>query len=375
MKKIVNGTVVNIDNIELFELAEEGLALQNTAISNTSDGIDSNIKLPFMKKYIKQYDILYKAMPYPLYAIEHNIKYATLGNFIKVISKEKLKMWVNNGLYIKLDETSGMTLKMINNTWSIVYVKEDIEDNTSMDLFVDSIGYKEYIWLLNKIINKDTTANFYIQFMPDFVKACNSEPIILKRELENMLTFGTIPNKIELKHDKIINIDTNEEYTIDIYSNGIKKSYDEKSLTWSLYSGISSRENYRKINTYGFNVYKKSSNNAKLEICNLNGINSLFMELCGIKNAKNMTSFPYYTGVISNNNFIFVIDKRIFLAKSNRAVEPKDIAHGVELYAVHKNKIYFVKSKRIHDKISKETLYSYDIKDGTVKLCKILFRY
>ena len=87
MRKLVNGKVIEIDNIELFELAAEGLALQNTAISSTNDGIEANINSPLVRKYIKQYDVFFKAMPYPLYAIEADIKYATLGNFIKSLSR------------------------------------------------------------------------------------------------------------------------------------------------------------------------------------------------------------------------------------------------------------------------------------------------
>ena len=129
MKKLVNGKIINIDNIELFELAAEGLALQNTVTSATADGIDANINSPLVRKYIKQYDLFFKYMPYPLYAIESDIKYATLGNFIKSLSKEKIHIWVDRGLHIKLDEESGMTLKIVNNTWSIVYVNEEKQDN------------------------------------------------------------------------------------------------------------------------------------------------------------------------------------------------------------------------------------------------------
>jgi hypothetical protein len=72
---------------------------------------------------------------------------------------------------------------------------------------------------------------------------------------------------------------------------------------------------------------------------------------------------------------VFTIEKRLFIAKSNRLVEPKDIAHGVELYNVDKNKVYFIKSKKINDKISKDTLFSYNIPDGTIRMCKIIFSY
>ena len=190
MRKLVNGKVIDINNIELFELAAEGLALQNTATSSTNDGIEANINSPLVRKYIKQYDVFFKAMPYPLYAIESDIKYATLGNFLKSLSKEFITMWVNHGLNIKLDKDTGMTLRIVNNTWSIVYVTDVIPDNTSLELFKDCVGYNEYSWLLRKIINKETTANFYMEFMPDFVKACNGQPMVIKWELENILTFS-----------------------------------------------------------------------------------------------------------------------------------------------------------------------------------------
>ena len=164
MRKLVNGKVINVDNIELFELAAEGLALQNTAVSTTADGIEATINSPLVHKYIKQYDVFFKAMPYPLYAIEEDIKYATLGNFIKSLSKTNIDMWVNNGLHIRLDKNTGMTLKIVNNTWSIVYNKENRSDNTSMSLFEHSVGYKEYSWILDKIIKKQKT-NFKCLFV------------------------------------------------------------------------------------------------------------------------------------------------------------------------------------------------------------------
>lgn len=381
MKKLVNGKVINIDNIELFELAAEGLALQNTAVSITADGIEGNINSPLVRRYIKQYDIFFKSMPYPLYAIEADIKYATLGNFIKAFSKEKIDMWVDKGLHIKLDKETGMTLRIVNNTWSIIYNKEDRSDNTSMGLFEQSIGYREYSWLLDKIINKETTANFYMEFMPEFVKACNGQPMILKWELENMLTFGAVPNRAEFRQNKIINIQNDEEYTLDIYSTGYVQT-DEKIQCWNLTGNTPSVNGvkYKQMKTYGFDAYSKpmsdgNKTSGKLEKCKIIGLHNLFMELCGLKSAREMNTFPNFEGIISDNNLVFTIEKRLFIAKSNRLVEPKDIAHGVELYAVEKNKVYFIKSKKVNERISKDTLYSYSIHDGTVRICKTLFSY
>lgn len=379
MKKLVNGKIINIDNIELFELAAEGLALQNTVTSATADGIDANINSPLVRKYIKQYDLFFKYMPYPLYAIESDIKYATLGNFIKSLSKEKIHIWVDRGLHIKLDEESGMTLKIVNNTWSIVYVNEEKQDNTSLELFSSSVGYKEYSWLLKKIINKEATANFYAEFMPEFVKACNNQPMIIKWELENILTFGNIPNRIEFRQNKIINIEADEEYYLDIFCTGTAET-DEKIQTWSLVDTCESGFRYKTVKTYGFDAYAKplsdgAKTNDKMQKCSITGLHNLFMKLCSIKNNNDLSKFPNFEGIISNTNLVFTINKMLFIAKSNRLADPVDIAHGVELYTVEKNKVYFIKSKRINEKISKDSLYSYNITDGTVRLCKIVFSY
>ena len=102
MKKLVNGKVVDIGNIELFEMAAEGVALRNVAISNTDIGVPEGIDTELMNKLIGQYDVFYKAMPYPLYAVEHDIKYATLANFIKMCNRQEITMWVDGGLFILL---------------------------------------------------------------------------------------------------------------------------------------------------------------------------------------------------------------------------------------------------------------------------------
>lgn len=383
MRKIVNSKVININNIELFELAAEGLALQKTAVSVTDEGIEADINSPLLQRYIKQYDIFFKAMPYPLYAIEADIKYATLGTFIARLSKDKITMWVDRGLHILLDKETGMTLRIVNNTWSIIYETSHKENNTNIELYRDSVGYMEYRWILNKIINKETTANFYQEFMPDFIKACNGQNMIIKWELENMLTFGIVPNKTEFKQNKILDLNNNEEYLLDIFCTGTA-STGEKIQSWNLsdnsFGGPSTR--YKQIKTYGFDAYSKpmadgSKSNSKLEKCKITGLHNLFMQLCAIKEANDAPTFPNFEGVISDTNLVYTVDNRLYVAKSNRLTDSKDIAHGVELYTVENNKVYFVKSRRINEKsgIYKDNLYSYNIADGKIRLCKTVFRY
>ena len=89
------------------------------------------------------------------------------------------------------------------------------------------------------------------------------------------------------------------------------------------------------VKSFGFHTYKKIStedenkikpNADKLEKCDLTGLMSLFLTLCGIRNAGDKNSFDDYTGFICDNNLIYEINNRIFVAKSNVYVEPKEVA-------------------------------------------------
>lgn len=377
MRKLINGNkVVDIKNIELFELAAEGMAIQSTTVSNTSDGLEGNVNAALIKRYLKQYDLFYKSMPYPLYAIGRDIKYAILGNFIASLSKSDVNMWVKNGLHIKLDKDTGMTITLVNNTWSIEYVKNYIPTDISLEKYSEDVGYREYLWILDKILHKESTSSFYKEFMPEFVDACLNQPMVIKWELENMLTFGVIPNRINLKTNCILDYSENKEYTLDIYSTGSVET-DEKMAVWSL-SGdkLETGQKYKSIKTYDFDVYSKDiDSNMKLEKVSLTGLRNLFMELCGVKSANDYTSFPEYEGIISDRNLVFTIGKRLFVAKSNRLCQSKYIANSAEIYNVEKGKVYFVKSKKVNDNIVKETLYSYSINDEALKVCKILYNY
>lgn len=386
MKKLVNGKVIDIQNIKLFEMAAEGTAKRSTTVSNTSDGIPNNMNSSVIQSIIKCYDIFFKAMPYPLYAIEDDIKYATLANFIKAVVNSNLNYWVNEGLYIQVDKNTRMTLHIVNNTWSIVYTK-CMDDNTSMELFKNKIGYNDYSWLLSKILKRENFNNYsyYETFMPDFLSACNYNDVVIKWELDNILTFGNIPKKIELVDNKIIDITKNCEYTLDTYVTG-KIESDEKITTWDLTRDdkITSLTSGKMIKTYGYDVYTKSlSSDAyrnaktsdKLSKTSLPGMQSLFLIITGVKNAHDKKNFPVYQGFISDTNLIFSVDRSLYISKANIVTEAKEIARGIDIYGIDRNNIYFVKDKKISDNIIKESLYSYNLSDNSIKICSIKFKY
>lgn len=379
MKKLINGKVINIDNIDLFIKATEDMAISKTTMSITSDGIKREIETPKLQEYIYLYNIFYKSMPFPLYAIEDDIKYATLGEFIKKYS-ENTYMWVKNGLYILLEKESNMVIYFVNNTWSISYVKDIEDNNISIEDYNDHLGYKEYKWLLSKILNKESTSTFYMEMMPKFFDACNNQPMILKWELENILTFGNIPRRKEFRSNRLVDIDNNKEYTIDIYFNGYKET-GESTLVWDF---VGDNEHYRKkkIKTYNYNCYEKSlgENNIgtvgnKIKKCNVQGMLGLFINLCAIKNSSESNYFSDFKGIVSGNNIVYCINNTLYCGKFNKSIEHSIIAENVELYSYDRGMIYYTKYKPITKKVKQETLYSYNLTDGIKRLCRIQYTY
>lgn len=378
MRKIVNGKVVDIENMELFELAAEGLMRQSTAVSNTSDGIDDTIKSDSIKVYLKLYDIFLKSMPYPLYAVEEDIKYATLGTFLKTKLKNENKMWIRKGLHIKINNATGMTIHMVNNTWSIEYNSTEKGDNTDLSLYKDSVGYNEYKWVLDKVVNNEKTSQFYNIFMKDFIKACNGNPMILKWELENILTFSNIPNKMDMQENKIVDISNNVEYTMDIFLNEKVKSATDVERTLNLVGKASVKTRKKVINIYGFDTFMKKSmdkENSKIEKGKLVGMQNVFNSLNILRRAHNLKDFPSYCGFKIEDKIVYCIENRLYECRADTICEPKDIAHGVEIIAVEDDSLYFLKKIKLEDKLYKLNIYRYNTYDESLRICAINFSY
>lgn len=385
MRKLVNGKVVDVKNIELFELAAEGLALSNTTMSSTEEGLKLSDESKQIQTYIMQYDIFFKSLPYPLYAIESPIKYVTIGCFIKALAKDHVRMWVDNGLNILIDTETEMTLNVVNNTWAVKYVTEPREDNVDMTLYKESIGYKEFSWILSKVLHREQV-NFYEYFMKDFVEACNNDDMVMAWELENVLNFASVPNKMALCDNKIVDLVNKCEYAIDIYATKTVDIEDEKTTTWNLtnMNRISSITKPKQMKVYGFDVYTKSLSseafkfkdmNEKLTKTDLAGMQSLFLTLTGMKSSQELSSFPVYRGIIVNGYMAYIVDKSLFITKANRIGEAEEIARNIEFYGADRGMIFFTRTKRVNDRVVKECLYSCSVADKNIKLCKIQYKY
>ena len=380
MKKLVNGKIVDIKNIELFEKAAEGAVLAKIATSNISDKI--TVESDIINECIKHYEVIYKSMPFPLYCVESNIKHATIATFIKDCMTEPLHMWVEDGLFICVDSKNNLALKIVGNTWGIVTTTCVREDNTSIENFRHEVGYREYEWLLRKIMLRENTGSFYKEFMADFVKACGGQDILLRWELSNILTFGNLPEKIALKEDRIINLEDKSEFILDIYSAGSKKNGESEYVISLVGNDNDIKLKPKYVKTYKFDIYEKKytggdsivkAEEGKLQKNNILGLSNLFNTLCSIKMASENTEFEQFYGIMADRDLVYIINGRLFVCKAFRAAETKEIARGIELYSYNRGLIYFIKPTNMGKGVKKEMIYSYSLKDETLRLCKIQF--
>ena len=381
MKKKVNGKIIEIKNIELFEKAAESIAINRYVTNSTLDFDSADISKA--KVYIALYNAFYKALPFPLYAIDSNLKYAVIGTFIKKSCAIEHTMWVDGGLIILLDNERKIGIGFINNTWAFIRVDRVIEDNTDLRKYEKDIGYEDLKWALERILKRENTADYYNVFMPEFVEACNNQPMVLKWELSNILEFGRVPNNTVFKPNVIVDWNSGREYTIDIYVAAVKEAESNKySLSLDPDDDADFTAVKKHVKYFQYDVYSKESteNEAnpkpekdRMQKCKFFGAMNLYNSLFKIKTAKESNTFDQFTGFIVGKDMVYCISNRLFLASSEKFADPKEIARGVELIGFERDMFYFVKPKMVSSKVCKETVYSYSLRDNNLRLCKIRF--
>ena len=72
---------------------------------------------------------------------------------------------------------------------------------------------------------------------------------------------------------------------------------------------------------------------------------------------------------------MYSVGGSLYVTKANRFAESIEIARGIEIHGVDRNNVYFIKSKRITESITRESIYSYNLADQSIKICTIKFKY
>lgn len=380
MKKKVNGHVVDIWNMDTIEKGFEGLAMARRVSSGTTDKLVEDSE-EFINKWIEAYDEVYKSLPFPLYAVEEDIKYAMIGTYIQDAIKEPLKMWVSHGLVISIDGTRAV--KFAGATWAVVSIDGVCENNTNIELYRNSIGYKEYEWALSMLLDDKDLKGYYARFMPGFVKACNDEPIVLKWELSNLLNFGSVPQKIDISWGRLVNIQSQSEYMLDIFASGIRETGASKTVV-DLTKGKPSISTVRQTGTeYNFEVLEKKHNEnndllnpesiKKVQTGKMDGMAAVFQTIVGLASLRQDGSKPEYRGVIDGNTAIYEVDGTVYKCNVAKYQKAERIGAGLSIYTYGSGYVYLSASKQLPSGVTKKSIYAYRVSDGAILLCRVAY--
>lgn len=375
MRKGVNGKIVKIDNIEFFERAITDSLLTEGVIGDSGIEVEKE-EWERLAEYVRHYNIIYKAIPYPLYLTESDVKYAAIAKFIKRCVGEGTDIWVDNALYISLGLNKAIKFK--GESWGIVSASKGNKRDADIERFKHEIGYKEFEWFISKIENGDYTRSYYDEFMGEFVEACNGDDEIMRRELAKILEFSTPPKRILLKDNAILDIDNGVEYYLDIYFHKLKPT-GEKQYVLSVFDDspdFKTQPVY--VKTYGYDLYKKDvKNDGRLEKCkreDLVGVYNLFEAICARKIAYEDEDFEDFRAILSDGELVYEVDNVVYKCRSYRTKKATEIARGMSIYSYRVGMVYLMETTHIGKGIYKERIYSNGMNNTDLRLCKVQFR-
>jgi len=373
MKKRVNGKVVDIRNIELFKLGYEGQLLNKMSISKIEDTIEN--KGILVKTAVTKYREYLSKLVFPLNMVEEPIKYTMLAMLLKKDLENQI-ICISDGIVIKLDDT--VQLHLVAGTWSIesLTIKAKRPIDLSLEIYAEEVGYKEFLWAYEKLANNESTVDFYKEFMPDFVKACNGKDMIIQWELSRLLDFGTIPKKQSFGINKITDFEEKKEYSIDVYCSG-KREINSNIYTLMNKGGKTILDvSKEKKDVYNFDIYEKgtsSVNNKTKKVDGPEGLTGVFDAILINGLSEDGLREYSYRGFIKDGYILFEVGKNIYVSDLYHYNGVKKLISNVELHAIENNRLYVNKRKKLLSGIYEETLYSYDLVDNKVRLCRITF--
>ena len=356
MQKEVNGQLIEVDT-RMFELALEGEQMRAKALSSVKEGIKNAENMVQAKSLIERYNKFICGLQYPLCSIERDIKYAAIGTYLKRYKDLKqLKMIVENGLSIILDEETGEALHCCGDTWSITYVNE-IKDNCDMSKYEHEEGYAEFKWVLGR---KSTKESYFDKFMPEFVEACGNDKHIMEWEVWNILKFSEYPEKSkEIPKNKIIDVARNRELSIEIFADS-----KESAL----------RGGKKVYNYQGFELVKSGEDfkHAKIRLA---GLDALFMKMLENSGGTFEDGIPSYRSVILGNEMIFEVEKHIYKCRYNRDSEIEEISNNSEMYMFNENSVFVERTTSMGNGVEKHMIYELQIKKETPRICEVWFTH
>lgn len=391
MKKLVNGETVLVDNMRIFELGLEGLALSSdktgkgfdttylsTIYGMTTDLITKCICLAC--EYNSLYSKVLKLLPFPLYAVETSIKYAVIGNIMRNKLDVRHKMLVaSNALYISI--TDATYLKLCRGAWSIEQKPECDTRGIDIDEYKDDECYADFAWALRMLNNSKSCKTYYRAFMPDFVKACLSDDMILKWELEHILDFEDIPKPIKLQDNRILDQRSGFKYFMSL-------EYDtkaEQSNSGQTYMHTQQpKYNYKvyeealldREHLYGIKVPIGIQEVASSEANTPKSIYAAYDALYDVLTSRNdgiSVNDISYSGVIVADKMLFTARNVLYMADMNNYSGYTVIGLGFDIVSFNDRIVYLKQTSRCESGAYKTTVYALDLLKNETRVCRVTY--
>lgn len=366
MRDLIRNHYKDYERLLLFESALKGEKEYNKLSVGSRLDIDiQGINIEKISSIIKEYKKYYNSIAYPFNYIKGDMKYHFIAKYIQ--SKiNGLEFIIDNDLRV-YEHKEKIGIRFINDTYSIT--DRDLKHTVTKidtDKFKDTKYYNEYNFIYSAIKLKGEVnpiviyTGMYKEIYNEFKE--NLEDI--EEYIRSLASIVNVPKFNRLVDNVIVDLDEQSEYTLELFTNGVKKTLDNKFVI-SSYKDMELKPKYTEIYDYNARKRKKelTGTYVKYEITHsdLIGLHCVFNKIIGIKKAHELENFPLYRGLIVNRNIILEINNSIFIGKAYRKSEMEEVASNCKLLGVKDNKIYYcIKDSSTKD-ISVVRYYAYII--------------
>lgn len=379
MKKLINGATVDIgqDVMELFERAAEG-TMTRKKIMNRIDIVLENT-VGHLGDIIEAYYRSYAALPYPLYQVEDEIKYATIAANMQRLIKVKLGYLIELEIkdrIIRAHSEEDLYIDLASEYWAI----EDAEGaaiepvEVTLDNYKDDVLYRFFNWCDEQLKSKHNTSGFYAYAIPSLLTACNNKPIIVKWEMAKILQFAALPEVVDVADRRIYNNDTGTCYTMDCYWGGkYSEEVSENILVIDCRpeaKNIPSKMISKRKKIYVYDVYEDDKEMGRISLQSSksrfkNVFDIIVRECDDVVNAK-------YFGIIDGDYIALQVGEKIYTGKLGEPLSETGV--GVKLLNVQSGRAYISKDIKKSSGATRETIYIYDIEKDILKVCDIHYK-
>lgn len=300
-------------------------------------------------KVINVYKSFHSVMPYPLIAIEEDIKYCTIA--VGIHNKiPNIEVWVDDGLCVEMDRDEHIAIRIKGNYYQTYKYKnkptKDIIEYMNSDLF------KEFNWVAERWANGKTVKDFYMVFMKDTLKSIKKDKKKFEIKLMNMLDYEEVKGLHKLKNNTVIDGDDN--YTLDIF----KVEYETGNTIEDIViegRKVTTRQIKETNSYYDYEAYLKTGNEKMKNVESI-GMGAIFEILVS---REKLFGWLDFKGVVINDILYFEVDNNIFKSNFKLYSVPELIATRASLFGFNDKSVYITQTSK-YDDVKREVIYRID---------------